>query len=304
MKKIIVSDKMSVDFFELLHPYKFQITDLQEEKVSLKDAIKSAECLVVRSATKVTKKLLEEAKNLELIARSGVGLDNIDLLECKDRGIKVINSAEGASVAVAEFTFGLILACARNIGFAYLKTKKGEWPKKESIGIELFGKTLGVIGTGAIGKLVVKIALAFRMKVIGYDIIHDKELVNFQNFKYQPLERLLEISDIITLHIPLLPSTKEIINQDSIRRMKKGAIIINTARGGLLNINDLLNGLNSKKICAVGLDVFASEPNIDERLRTHPAILITPHIAANSKAAQKNNAHILSKKIISYFNQS
>ena len=262
---------------ELFLAEKIEVTD---------DLISNCEIFIVRSKTKVRKDLLDKATNLKLIVRAGVGLDNIDLNEAKKRGVQVKNTPEAPSVAVAELTIGLILSVTRKISYLDSRIKEGVWAKKEGKGMELFGKTLGVIGTGRIGQEVIKRAIAFGMNVLGYDIIKYAELERLENFKYVSLDYLLKNSDIITLHVPLLDATRHMINKDAIEKMKDGVIIVNASRGGLIDEKALLEALKSRKVSGAALDVFETEPNPDPELVKLPNVVATPHVGSQTRETQ------------------
>lgn len=299
-KHILVTDGMAAEGIQILKDAGFEV-ELLEDKSKLLDRVKNAHGLVVRSATKVNKKLLDVAEKLQIVARAGVGLDNIDLNECKKRSIEVVNSPEGPTPSVAEFTLALLIGAARKIGHGNHMLKQGKWAKKECVGVELRGKTLGVIGTGAIGGTVAQYALALGMNVLGYDVVIRDDLKALENFEYTDLDILIEESDFITLHVPLIPPTKHMLNKDRFEQMKDGVVIVNAARGGVINEKDLLDALNSGKVGAVGLDVFEEEPHPAPELISHPAVLATPHIGASTKEASIRNSTIVAEKIVKFF---
>ncbi|RLF90110.1 3-phosphoglycerate dehydrogenase, partial [Thermococci archaeon] len=212
-----------------------------EEK--LIELVKDVEAIIVRSKPKVTKKVIENAPKLKVIARAGVGLDNIDVEAAKERGIEVVNAPGASSRSVAELTFGLIFAVARKIAYADRKMREGVWAKKECMGIELEGKTIGIVGFGRIGYQVAKIAKALGMNILLYDIYPNEERAKEVGGKFVDLETLLKESDVITLHVPLLDSTYHLINEERLRLMKKNAILINASRGAVVDTNALVKAL-------------------------------------------------------------
>jgi D-3-phosphoglycerate dehydrogenase len=239
---------------------------------------------VVRSATKVTRKAIDAASNLELIVRAGIGLDNIDLEAAQAKGVQVDNTPAATSISVAEHTFGLMLAVVRNHGKANLSMKEHKWEKKLFAGTELYGKTLGIIGIGRIGQEVAKRALAFGMKVIAFDII---EIHCDIDVKQVSWEELLSQADIISLHIPLTDKTKHMISDKEFGMMKDGIILVNASRGGTVDEKALLKALESGKVRAAALDVFEKEPPDEFTLVDHPNVIATPHIGAAAKEGQK-----------------
>ncbi len=298
--KVVIADTLDNKAKAILEKAGINVIDISQSKEKLTEEIKDADGLIVRSATKVNSELLNVATNLKIVGRAGVGLDNIDLDACKSKNIHVVNSPEGPTLSVAEFTLGLIIAAARKFAIAYSGTKNGEWPKKQAKGFELHGKTLGIIGSGAIGGQLARYALAIGMKVIAYDIVEYEYLKSLEGFSYVSLENLLSEADIISLHVPLLPATKHMINQEAFEKMKKGVIIINAARGGIIDEKALLNNLENGKVGGAALDVFEKEPPTDEKLLKHPLVFVTPHIGANTKEALEKNATIVAEKIVKF----
>ena len=214
----------------------------------------------------------------------------------------MVNSPEGPTKSVAELTLALMIICARKLGIAYKGTKEGTWPKKQVKGSEIFGKTLGIIGSGAIGGKLAKYSIDLGMEVIAYDIVKIPELENMEHFTYTTLDDVLMNSDFISLHVPLVPATKHIINSETIAKMKDGVIIINAARGGVIDEDALLDGLNSGKIGGAALDVYEKEPiDPNSELIKHPLLFTTPHMGAETKEASKNNTTITCQKIIKHF---
>lgn len=299
--KIVIADPVDKEMIEYLQTHGFEVLDCSDNRDQLMTQLTEAGGLIVRSATQVNSELLSNAPNLRVIGRPGVGLDNIDQDYCKANNIRVFNSPEAPSRSVAEFTFGLIIDLARKISISHKRMQDGKWAKKEALGIELEGKTLGIIGTGAIGKFVASFGEAFGMKTIGYDIIKNPELESLSNFSYVEFDDLLVKSDIITVHVPLLNATKHLLNKDTFHRMKVGVLLVNAARGGIIHELDLIQALKEGIIGGVALDTFESEPNINAELRTFDNIILTPHIGASTKEAQQKNGLIVAEKIVNHF---
>ena len=259
------------------------------------------DALMVRSQTKVTKRIIEAGKNLKIIGRAGVGVDNIDVEAATEKGIIVVNSPDGNTIAASEHTIALMLAVSRNIVPAAVSTKDAKWNRDKFTGNELLGKTLGVMGFGRIGRKVVHIALAIGMKVIVYDPFATEEIVQKAGAVYETsLDEFLPKLDYLSLHIPKTPETNNIINKDNLCKMKNTAIIINCSRGGLVNEEDLKNALENGTIAAAAVDVFVNEPKIE----TCPLVeykkdnlILTPHLGASTKEAQINVALDVAKQI-------
>lgn len=246
--------------------------------------------IVVRSRTKVTADLLDKAARLKLVARAGVGVDNIDLQAAKSRGIAVVNTPVATSTAVAEHTLGLLLSLVRHIPRADHELKSGKWEKKSLMGMELAGKTLGIIGVGNIGQAVARRARAFELNPIGYDPFYSATDLEKMQIKPVSLPQLYAGADIISLHTPLTPDTRGLINAAAFDQMKPGVLLICTARGGIIDEGELLQRLKSGQVGGAGLDVFAQEPPPNLELLNHPNVVVTPHIAAQTKEAQSRAA--------------
>ncbi|MFN4133491.1 MAG: hydroxyacid dehydrogenase [Candidatus Hadarchaeales archaeon] len=297
MVKILVSDKIHEDGINMLKEVgEVEVaTGMRPEELIAK--IKDFEVLVVRSATKVTKEVIAAGKNLKIIARAGVGLDNIDVSAAKERGITVISAPEAPTVAVAELTIGLMLSFARKIPRADAGMKSGKWEKKELMGTELRGKTLGIIGTGRIGKAVAQRARAFEMNLLFYDLVLDEDFARTVGARYVTLEELLKNSDFISIHVPLLPQTRHMIGEKEFQMMKSSAVIINTSRGEIIDEAALVNALKTGRIAGACLDVFEKEPPEGSPLLACPNIVLTPHIGASTVEAQREAAMVIAKKI-------
>lgn len=286
MKKILVADTLDKEALEELKAIpSFEVTlKTGMDEAELVKTIPGYQVIVVRGATKVTRKAIEAASNLELIIRAGIGLDNIDVAAAKEKKIQVANTPAATSISVAEHTFGLMLAAVRSHGRANLSMKEHKWEKKTLSGTELYEKTLGIIGIGRIGQEVAKRALAFGMKVIAYDVVEVKIPINV---KPVSLDELLRQSDIITLHLPLTDKSKHMVSDEQFKKMKDGVIIINAARGGIIDEKALLAALQAGKVRAAALDVFEKEPPVDFALIDHPNVIACPHIGAAAEEGQK-----------------
>ena len=274
--------------------YEPQITPDQ-----IKEKISNYNIVIVRSRTKLTKELIDNATKCKIIARVGVGLDNIDEAAAKARNIRVINAVEGAMTAVAELVLGLMLALARQISFADREIRNGKWLKKELMGTELKGKYLGIVGLGNIGKRLGRLAKGLNMNLIGYDVIPIDETFSKEvGLMKADLGTLLSSSDYVSLHVPLLDSTYHLINAEKLATMKKTAKIINTSRGGVIDEEALYDALKKGNLGGAALDVFETEPAIGNKLATLPNVICTPHIGAQTKEAQSLAANIIAEKII------
>jgi D-3-phosphoglycerate dehydrogenase len=254
----------------------------------VEEVIGDYDAVIVRSQTRLTAHAIQRAKRLKVIGRAGAGVDNIDVEAATARGILVMNTPGSNSVSVAEHTFGLMLGLLRHIVAANASVKRGEWERRLFLGRELRGKTLGLIGLGKVGQEVAKRARAFDLTVIAHDPFVAERIARDLDVRLVSWEELLATSDIISLHASLTRATRRMINRDAIARMKPGVILINTARGELVDEEALLDGLDSGRIAGAGLDVFAEEPPRNRRLVEHPRVLATPHVGASTLEAQEH----------------
>ena len=252
----------------------------------LLDVIDDYDALIVRGRTKVTEDILAAGKNLKVVGRMGVGVDNIDLEAARKHGIAVVNAPVATTVSVAELTLGLMLSLLRDIPRADAGLKAGKWLKKELVGTELFQKTLGVIGFGHIGEAVAKRAMSFDMKVIAFDPVRPAAEIEAAGAKAVSLDELLTQADLITMHIPHIPATHYLLNEAAFTKMKDGVRIICAARGGVIEETALLAALESGKVAGAALDVFETEPPGESALAMHPHVVATPHIGAQTSEAQ------------------
>ena len=268
----------------------------RDELVSL---VKDYDVLVVRSRTKVTEEVVDAAAQAKIIARVGVGLDNIDVKAAEAKKIRVINAPEAASIAVAELVIGLMISLARSIPRADAETKRGNWIKKDLMGTQLSGKYLGIIGVGNIGRNVGRMARALRMNLIGYDPYPiNREFISETGIIVTDLNTLLESADFVTCHVPATPETKYMFNSERLAKMKPAAYLINTSRGDIIDENALYEVLKSGKLAGAALDVFDVEPPINKQLLNLTNVVCTPHIGAQTKEAQQLASTVIAEKVI------
>ena len=288
--KILISDPIDEETVKELKNYG-ELLEKENEA--------EADVIIVRSKTTVDKDYIDRAKNLKLVIRAGIGLDNIDVEYCKKKGIKIENTPEVSTIAVTELVFAHMLVISRRMVQSTNTMKGGKWKKKNLTGFELYGKTLGIIGLGRIGREVAKRAEAFGMNVIAYD-----PFITYSDYKLVELQDLLRQSDIITLHVPLTDQTKNMIDENAFKSMKKGVVIINTARGGIIDENELVKNLENGKVSFVGLDVYEKEPPKDSSLLKLDNTILTPHIGAQTVEARKRIGKSIIEKIKIFKNES
>lgn len=287
MFRILVTDGMDKNGVKELKASGFEVVEKFYAPEELGEALKNFNCVVVRSATKVRESIIDKALetgNLKLIIRGGVGVDNIDVKYAESKGIAVRNTPNASSASVAELAIAHMFAAARFLGASNATMRNGEWNKKQYKGIELGGKTLGLIGFGRIAKETAKRAEALGMKVL-YNKRSGKE-TGFDQYEYCELEDLLKKSDFVSLHIPFDKTKGAVIGEKQFEIMKDGAFLINLARGGVVCEKALLNALNSGKVKGAGIDVFEEEPTKNTELINHPNVSVTPHVGASTKEAQ------------------
>jgi len=296
--KILLTDGLEKSGQEILRK---SAVVFDKKGISAEDLLKEAaeyDAIIVRGRTKLTAAVIETASKLRVAGRAGVGVDNIDLNAAKAHGVTVVNSPIATTLAVAELTFGLMLSLIREIPRADAALKAGIWLKKELEGIELAGKTLGVIGFGRIGCNVAKFAKAFDMRVVAFDPLLDNEEITRRGGSPVTFDELLQHADIITLHIPLTADSRNLINAEAIAKMKDGVRIVCAARGGVIDEEALLQGLDSNKIAGVALDVFTAEPPGMTALVEHPRVIGTPHIGAQTAEAQERAAVDIATEVL------
>jgi len=299
--KVLIADQINQKGIEELEEVAEVVarTDITPEEL-VKD-IKDFDAIVVRSRTKVTREVIEAAPLLKIIARAGVGVDNVDVEAATERGVMVVNAPESTSVTVAEHTMGLVLAMSRKIALADKSVKEGKWEKSRFMGMELNGKTLGIVGMGRIGSQVVIRAKAFGMDIMVYDPYITPEAAADLGVEVVDLETLLKNADVITIHVPLTPETKHLISLPQFKLMKENAIIVNCARGGIIKESDLYEALSSGEIAGAALDVYETEPPKENPLLELDNIVLTPHIAASTSEAQRDAAIIVAREIKKVF---
>ena len=300
--KVLVSDQLHEAGIELLKGAADVEVATGLEKDVLVKKIRDKDAILVRSATKVTSDVIKAGKKLKVIGRAGVGVDNIDMGAATERGIVIVNSPTASSITVAEHTIGLMLSLARNIPFADSSLKSRKWEKKKFLGIELHGKTLGIIGMGRIGLEVAKKAKAFDMNIIAYDPYISEKAIRKFRAEVVDLDILFARSDFITLHVPLTDETRYIIGEKAISQMKNGVCIINCARGGIIDEKALLKGLESGKVGGAALDVFEIEPPLESPLLKNPRFVATPHLGASTEEAQRYASVIACEEVIKVLN--
>ncbi|MGB9807187.1 MAG: phosphoglycerate dehydrogenase [Thermosulfidibacteraceae bacterium] len=303
MVKILISDKISDNAINLLKSDPdFEVhvkTGLKEDE--LVGMIDDYDALIVRSATKVTRRVIEAGHKLKLIGRAGTGVDNIDVEAATERGIIVMNTPGANTIAAAEHAIAMLLALARKIPQADASMKQGKWDKKSFMGVEIRDKVLGIIGIGRIGSYVAKLAQGLQMKVIAYDPYISEEAAKQMGVRLVSLDELLSESDFISIHSPLTRETKHLLNKEKLLKMKKGALLVNCARGGIVVEKDLYEVLVSGHLGGAALDVFEEEPPQDYSLVKLPNVIATPHIGASTYEAQEIVGLIISQQVFDYF---
>ena len=300
--KVLVSDNLAVEGIELLKESPDITVDVKP-KLELQELISQIgkyDALVVRSATKVTREVIDAAKNLKVIGRAGVGVDNIDVESASKRGILVMNTPGGNTISAAEHTMSMLLALSRCIPQANISLKSRQWEKKKFLGTEIFKKTLGIIGVGRIGGEVAKRAQSFGMDIIAYDPFISKAHAREVGVKLVSFQELIKQADYITIHVPLTPETKHIINRETINQMKEGVKIINCARGGIIDEVALAEAVKSGKVGGAALDVFENEPPFDSPVLGLENIIVTPHLGASTEEAQINVARDIALQVLDF----
>ena len=300
--RVLVADSISSKGVELLQATPgFEVTvQTGMTPEELAKTIGEYDVLIVRSATKVTEAVMQDPGRLKAIGRAGTGVDNIHLEAATRAGVVVMNTPGGNSLAAAELTLALLLAMARNVPQANAELREGRWERKRYMGTELAGKQLGVVGLGRIGREVARRAMAFRMKVIGYDPYVSSDTAAEQGIEMMALDDLIAAADVVTLHLPLSQETHHLIDATAITRMKPGSWLINAARGGLVDEKALLQAVKSGHLAGAALDVFENEPPSDLDLVSHPNIVATPHLGASTREAQVRVGVEIAEKIRDY----
>lgn len=299
--KVLVSDNISPKGIEIFKKAGLEVdvkTGMKPEE--LKACIGEYNGLIIRSATKVTSEIIDAAVNLKVIGRAGSGLDNVDKNAASKKGVVVMNTPGGNTITTAEHTIAMLFAVARLIPQAAASMKAGRWEKKKFMGVELFNKTLGIIGIGNIGGQVAKRAQGLEMNVIAYDPFLSEDRAKAAGIRKVSLDELFAQADFITIHTPLTPETKGLLNSTTISRMKDGVRIINCARGGIINEQDLHKAIKSGKVAGAALDVFEKEPPDNNPLLTLDNVICTPHLGASTEEAQENVATAVAEQIVDY----
>ncbi len=300
--KILVSDNLSESGLEKLTKIPgFQVevnTTLTPEE--FRQVIREFDALVIRSGTKVTADVLENADNLKVIGRAGIGLDNVDVEAASKRGIVVMNTPEGNVITTAEHAIAMMLALTRNIPQASGSLKAGKWEKKRFKGKEVFNKVLGIIGVGRIGRVVADRAMGLKMQVIGYDPYINSEVIDSLGIEGVSLDELYARADYITVHTPMTSETRNLINADAFRKMKRGVFVLNCARGGIVNEADLCNAIKEGIVAGAALDVFTSEPPHGNPLLELEQVVVTPHLGASTEEAQENVAVAVADQVADF----
>ena len=303
--KVLVGDNLAEEGIELLRESPDITVDVKPklELQELINRISEYDALLVRSATKVTKEVIDAAKNLKVIGRAGVGVDNIDVEAASKKGILVMNTPGGNTISAAEHTMSMLLALSRSIPQANISLKSKQWEKKKFLGTEVFKKTLGIIGLGRIGGEVAKRAQSFGMEIIVYDPYISKAHARELGVKLVSFPELTKQADYITIHVPLTPETKHIINKETIAQMKEGVKIINCARGGIIDEAALAEAVKSGKVGGAALDVFENEPPFDSPVLGLENIIVTPHLGASTEEAQINVARDIALQVLDFLKE-
>ncbi len=304
MTRILVADEISKSGIEMLKGEGYEVdvkTGMKEDELA--SAIGGYDVLIVRSATKATGKVIR-ASNLKVIGRAGIGIDNIDVPAATERGILVMNAPSGNVVSTAELTIGLVFTLARRIAEADASMRRGEWKRKELKGVQVSGKTLGIVGLGRVGAEVAKRASALGMTVIAYDPLVSPEVGVKLHVRLVNLERLLQESDFVSVHTPLTTQTEGLIGRSELGKMKRSAMLVNCARGGVVNEDELFDALSQKVIAGAALDVYMEEPPKETKLASLPNIVLTPHLGATTKEAQEEVGSEIAEQIIAYLKRS
>lgn len=301
---VLVCDPVSAKGIAVLQQRADLTVTVLEKRLSedeLVARVGEVEAIVVRSETKITRRVMEAAPRLKVVGRAGVGVDNVDVEAATQRGVVVMNTPSGNTISTAELTFSMLLALARKIPQAHLSMKAGEWNRKAFQGMEVYNKTLAVLGMGRIGGEVAKRALAFGMKVLAYDPYLTLARAKSMQVELTELDEIFQRADFITVHMPMTDETRNMINAEAFAKMKKGVRILNCARGGIVNEPDLVEAIKSGKVGGAALDVYEAEPLAkDSPLRGLPEIIMTPHLGASTEEAQENVGIEVAEAIIDY----
>jgi D-3-phosphoglycerate dehydrogenase len=301
--KVLISDQISPAAVQIFKDRGVDVTyepSLGKDKDRLAEVIGQYDGLAIRSATKVTEKILANAKNLKVVGRAGIGVDNVDIPAATAKGVIVMNTPFGNSITTAEHAIAMMFALAREIPAADASTQAGKWEKNRFMGVEITAKTLGIIGCGNIGSIVAERGIGLRMRVIAFDPFLSPERAADIGVEKVELDELLARADFITLHVPLTDKTKNVLSKENLERTKKGVRIINCARGGLVDEAALREALDSGHVAGAAFDVFAEEPATQNVLFGHPNVICTPHLGASTNEAQENVALQVAEQMADY----
>jgi D-3-phosphoglycerate dehydrogenase len=299
--KVLVADEISKSGVDMLKAQGYEVdVKLGMKEDELAKTIKDYDVLLVRSATKATRKVITSGSRLKVIGRAGIGVDNIDVEAATERGVLVMNAPSGNVISTAELTIGHIFALLRKIPQADASMKKGEWKRKEMMGRQVQGKALGIVGLGRVGAEVAKRASALGMTVIAHDPLVSPEVGVKLHVRLVTLDRLLAESDIVSVHTPLTPQTKNLIGRDELAKMKKTAVMVNCARGGVVSEDALYEALSTNRIAGAAVDVFMSEPPTGSKLLELPNAILTPHLGATTVEAQEEVGSEIAEQVIAY----
>lgn len=304
MPKVLIADDMSPRAAEILKEAGIEaVVKTKQTEDALAALAPGFDGIMVRSASKITEKIVAAGANLKVLGRAGVGVDNIDVKAATARGIVVMNTPFGNTTSAAEHTVAMMLALARNIPRADQKLRAGEWDKKSFTGVELAGKTLGIVGLGKIGQKVARVAVGLEMNVVAHDPVVTRERAAEMGVELATLDDVLRRCDFLSLHVPLNDSTRNMINAKVLASMKKGARIVNVSRGGVIDEAALAEAINSKHIAGAALDVFAKEPTTESPLFGLPGVVVTPHLGASTEEAQERVAEDLASQFVTFFRE-
>ena len=302
MMKVLVSDPLSQSGLEILKGAKGLNCDVKPglSPEDLKQIIAEYDAIIIRSETKLKADIIEAGSRLRVIGRAGIGLDNVDIPAATKKGIVVMNTPQENAIAAAEHTIAMMLSISRKVPQATASMRAGKWEKKKFMGVELYQKTLGLVGIGVIGTIVVDRARGLKMKVIGYDPYLSPEVAEKKGVELVSFDELLSRSDFISIHTPITEETRNLIDQNAIAKMRKGVILVNCARGGIINEKDLYEAIKTGKVAGAALDVFEKEPAIGNPLLELEEVVCTPHLGASTEEAQENVAIAISRQVVDY----
>ncbi|HSM14992.1 MAG TPA: phosphoglycerate dehydrogenase, partial [Thermoanaerobaculia bacterium] len=299
MHRIVIADPLEASGVEILRSAGAEVVVVgAQDKARLGELVADAHALVVRSATKVTRELLEKAPNLLVVGRAGIGVDNVDVTAATERGVLVVNAPTANVMSATEHTFALLLALARRVPAADASMKRGEWDRKSFLGTELEGKTLGVVGFGRIGQRVAARARGFEMKVVAFDPFLDAAVAARHEVELVALDELCDRADVVTLHTPLTAETRHLLGARQLARLKPGSLVVHCGRGGTLDEAALLEGLAEGRIAGAAIDVWEEEPTSNHSLIGHPNVVATPHIGAQTAEAQERIAQETARMVL------